>query len=240
MIPLCFTSMAIETIFLDAGGVLAFPNWERITEILAGHGLVVEPHALAAADHLAKFQIDVGSYIGVSTDTDRWHRYFELVFAHAGIRPDSRIADAIDAMRVYHQAHNLWETVPNDVRPTLVRLRKLGLCLAVVSNANGTVADVFERVGLSEYVDMIIDSHYEGVEKPDPRLFQIALERAGADADATIHVGDLFHVDVMGARAAGIRAVLFDAADLYKNYDCQRVGSLTEFVDRLESGTFGP
>jgi HAD superfamily hydrolase (TIGR01509 family) len=232
--------MGIETIFLDAGGVLAFPNWERVAAILAAHGIGVEPLALAAGDHLAKFQIDVGSYVGTSTDGDRWHRYFELVFARAGIRPDSRIDAAIDTMRGYHNAHNLWESVPENVRPALVRLRKLGLCLAVVSNANGTVADAFERVGLSEHVDMIIDSHYEGVEKPDPRLFRIALERAGAHADTTIHIGDLFHVDVTGARAAGIRAVLLDAADLYKAYDCQRVGSLTEFVDRLESNTFGP
>jgi len=232
--------MSIETIFLDAGGVLAFPNWERVTAILAAHGVEVEPRALGAADPVAKLQIDAGSYVGASTDGERWHRYFELVFAAAGIRPDSRVDAAIDAIRAYHNIHNLWETVPDEVRPALVRLRKLGLCLAVVSNANGTVADAFERVGLSEYVDMIIDSHYEGIEKPDPRLFQIALERAGAQADMTVHLGDLFHVDVLGARAAGIRAVLLDPAGLYHEYDCQRVGSLTEFVDRLEAATFGP
>jgi putative hydrolase of the HAD superfamily len=233
-------SMGVETIFLDAGGVLACPNWERVTALLAGHGIEVDARALAAADHLAKFQIDEGAYIGISTDRDRWRRYFELVFAHAAIRPDARLDIAIDAMRAYHNAHNLWETVPDEVRPALARMRKLGLCLAVVSNANGTVADAFERMGLSEHVDMIIDSHYEGVEKPDPRLFQIALERAGGQRDMTVHLGDLFHVDVLGARAAGIRAVLLDAASLYQGYDCQRVGSLTEFVDQLEGGTFGP
>jgi putative hydrolase of the HAD superfamily len=230
--------MGIETIFLDAGGVLVVPNWERVGRILLAQGIEVQPLTLAAADHLAKFEIDTGNYVGVSTDSDRWRRYFDRVFAHASIPLDSRVDAAIDAMRSYHSARNLWESVPDEIRPALLRLRKRGLCLAVVSNANGTVADAFERVGLSEYVDMIIDSHYEGVEKPDPRLFQIALERAGSQRDTTIHVGDLFHVDVAGARAAGIRAVLFDAADLYKEYDCQRVGSLTEFVDRLESGAF--
>jgi putative hydrolase of the HAD superfamily len=232
--------MSVETIFLDAGGVLAVPNWKRIAGFLRAQGIAVDPRAFDAADHLAKFQFDVGGYIQASTDGDRWHRYFELLFAEAGIRPDSRIDAAIEEMRAYHDAHNLWETVPDEVRPSLVRLRKLGLCLAVVSNANGTVADAFERADLSEYVDMIIDSHYEGVEKPDPRLFQIALERAGGQAGTTIHIGDLFHVDVVGARAAGIRAVLLDPAGLYKEYDCERVGSLAEFVDRLESGAFGP
>jgi HAD superfamily hydrolase (TIGR01509 family) len=232
--------MSVETVFLDAGGVLAIPNWERVAAFLRAEGIEVDPHTFQAADHLAKFQFDVGGYIQASTDGERWHRYFELLFAQAGIQPDSRIDAAIEAMRAYHDAHNLWETVPDDVRPALVRLRKLGLCLAVVSNANGTVADAFERTGLSEYVDMIIDSHYEGVEKPDPRLFQIALDRAGGQAGTTIHIGDLFHVDVVGARAAGIRAVLLDPAGLYKEYDCERVASLAEFVDRLESGAFGP
>jgi HAD superfamily hydrolase (TIGR01509 family) len=230
--------MSVQTVFLDAGGVLAVPNWERVAGFLQAQGIEVDPPALAAADHLAKFQFDVGGYIQASTDGERWHRYFELVFAQAGIRPSPGIAPAIDAMRAYHDAHNLWETVPDEVRPALARLRKLGLCLAVVSNANGTIADAFERAGLSEDVDIVIDSHYEGIEKPDPRLFQIALERAGGRAETTIHIGDLFHVDVVGARAAGIRAVLLDAAGLYKEYDCPRVGSLTEFVDRLESGAF--
>ena len=231
--------MTIETIFLDAGGVLVLPNWQRVTAILAAHGIEVEPRALAAADHVAKYQFDIGRYIEASTDGDRWHRYFALVFEQVGIRSDPGTDAAIDAMRAYHDAHNLWEAVPDDVPLALARMRKMGLCLAVVSNANGTVADAFERIGLSEHVDFIVDSHYEGVEKPDPRLFEIALERAGGQPRSTVHLGDLFHVDVVGARAAGIRAVLLDAAGLYAEYDCPRVGSLTEFVDRLETDTIG-
>jgi len=53
------------------------------------------------------------------------------------------------------------------------------------------------------------------VEKPDPRLFEIALERARADRAATIHCGDIYHIDVVGARAAGLPAVLLDSAGLY-------------------------
>ena len=47
----------------------------------------------------------------------------------------------------------------------------------------------------------VLDSQDLGVEKPDPRLFEIALERSGAARDSTIHVGDIYHVDVVGARA---------------------------------------
>ena len=78
---------------------------------------------------------------------------------------------------------------------------------------------------------MIFDSHDEGVEKPDPRFFQIALERSGADAATTMHVGDLYHVDVAGARAAGLTPALLDVGDLYPECDCLRVRSLTELVE---------
>jgi len=75
----------------------------------------------------------------------------------------------------------------------------------------------------------------KGVEKPDPRIFQRALERAGARPETTLHVGDLFHTDVVGARGAGLRAVLLDLGGLYHDHDCERVASLAELADVIES-----
>jgi FMN phosphatase YigB (HAD superfamily) len=94
---------------------------------------------------------------------------------------------------------------------------------------------MFGRLGLAPRVDLLIDSHDEGVEKPDPRLFELALERAGARRETTLHVGDLYHVDVVGAQAAGLRAVLLDAAGLYEAFDCPRVRTLGELADQLGS-----
>ena len=74
----------------------------------------------------------------------------------------------------------------------------------------------------------------EKVEKPDPRFFEIALTRSGARRESTIHVGDLYEVDVVGARAAGITPVLLDAAGLYPDADCDRVRSLGDLVSRLD------
>ena len=92
------------------------------------------------------------------------------------------------------------------------------------------------RLRLTAALDAIFDSHDEGVEKPDPRLFRLALERTGAEARTTVHVGDFYHVDVVGARAAGITPVLLDAADLYPDCDCMRVRSLTGLVEAFASG----
>ena len=115
----------------------------------------------------------------------------------------------------YHMEHNLWEHVPPDVQPALERLRSHGVKLAVVSNANGVVKRVFERTGLFRYFDVICDSFVEGVEKPDPRFFPLVLERTGSRAETTVHVGDLYYVDVVGARRAGLRALLLDPHELY-------------------------
>ena len=94
----------------------------------------------------------------------------------------------------------------------------------MVSNANGRLRHLFDRLDLTQWFDHVLDSHEWGVEKPDPRLFQLALEQSRADASRTVHVGDLYHVDVMGARQAGLRdGVLFDMAGLYDDVDCPRV-----------------
>ena len=120
-----------------------------------------------------------------------------------------------------------------DAAPALAALRARGFQLVVVSNANGTLLNAFTRLGLVGSLVVIFDSYVVGIEKPDPRFFQHALEQAGARADTTVHVGDLYHVDVVGARSAGIAAVLLDVANLYAGYDCRRVRSLTELVELL-------
>jgi len=124
------------------------------------------------------------------------------------------------------------------VAPALAALRERGLKLTIVSNANGKLRVAFDRLTLSGLVDCLLDSHDEGVEKPDPRFFEIALERSGARRETTIHVGDLYQVDVIGAQAAGLRGVLLDEAGLYPDVTCPRVRSLPELVTLISSGAF--
>jgi FMN phosphatase YigB (HAD superfamily) len=117
-------------------------------------------------------------------------------------------------------------------------MRALGLKLTIVSNANGTLRAHLARIGLDRYVDCVLDSCDEQVEKPDPRLFEIALARSGARKESTIHVGDLYNIDVVGARNAGLRAVLLDETGLRPDADCPRVQSLAELVARIGQGEF--
>ena len=225
--------MPIQTVFLDAGGVLVNPNWSRVSDALSRHGVDVSPVILAAAEPRAKKRLDTGDTIKATNDQQRGWTYFNLVLTEAGIPLSSATAAALEELHAYHQTHNLWETVPDEVLPSLGALRAAGLRLVVLSNANGTLHRAFDRLGLTTSFDVIFDSHNEGVEKPDPRFFQIALERSGADAATTMHVGDLYHVDVAGARAAGLTPALLDVGGLYPDCDCLRVRSLTELVGAL-------
>jgi HAD superfamily hydrolase (TIGR01549 family) len=227
----------VETLFLDAGGVLVFPNWRRIASTLSAHGVPVEPEALAAAEPLAKRQLDVPKLVQHSNDAQRGWSYFNLVLEHAGVALSKATDAALQELNAYHSRHNLWELVPEDAVPALTRLRARVQRMVVISNANGRLHVVMQRLALARFFDLMLDSQLEGVEKPDPRLFQIGLERSGAKAETTLHVGDFYWIDVMGARAAGLRAALLDAASLYPEVDCPRVASLGELADRLERGS---
>lgn len=231
--------MRLETIFLDAGGVLMNPNFARVSEALARHGVEVPAGRLAAAEPYAKRALDVERTIVSTKDDQRGQLYFHEVLTRAGVTLSAGTGAALAEMRAYQRTHNLWESVPAEVPGALAALRGLGLRLVVVSNANGTLDAHFARLALTPLVHVILDSQVEGVEKPDPRLFRIALDRSGASPDSTIHVGDFYHVDVVGARAAGLRAVLVDVAGLYPDADCPRVASLTELVARVRAGEFG-
>jgi HAD superfamily hydrolase (TIGR01549 family) len=226
---------AIETVFLDAGGVLCHPSWARVADALVRHGSAVTASALAAAEQKATRDIDNASTIGATDDRARGWLYFNLVLEHAGVTQNAGTDAALAELREYHRESNLWEHVEPDVIPALAALRGRGLRLVVVSNANGRLRHLFDRVDLTKWFDHVLDSHEWGVEKPDPRLFELALEQSRADASKTIHVGDLYYVDVIGARNAGLRdGVLFDMADLYDGVDCPRVSSLAALVEWID------
>lgn len=98
----------------------------------------------------------------------------------------------------------------DDAAPVLGQLRNRGLRLVVVSNWDCSLAEVLEQIGLRDHVDAVVTSAEVGAPKPDRRIFEAALERAGCDAGECVHVGDSPVADVDGAQAAGIRGLLLD------------------------------
>lgn len=230
------SSSPIETVFLDAGGVICHPSWTRVADAMVRHGAPVTAAALSAAEQKATRDIDDAHTVGSTDDRARGWLYFNLVLKHAGVEQNHATDAALVELREYHRHDNLWEHVEPDVLPALAALKDRGLRLVVVSNANGRLKHLFDRIDLTKWFDHVLDSHEWGVEKPDPRLFQLALAESGADASSTVHVGDLYYVDVAGARRAGLaHAVLYDPASLYEEADCPRIMRLADLTGWLDA-----
>lgn len=112
-------------------------------------------------------------------------------------------------------------------------LREQGVRTAVVSNWDTTLHRVLAMFGIDSLVEFALASLEEGVEKPDPRLFRIALDRLGLDAERVLHVGDHPIDDYEGAKGAGMQAALLDRTQ--PSDVPYRVRSLMEISEVLES-----
>jgi putative hydrolase of the HAD superfamily len=97
-----------------------------------------------------------------------------------------------------------------DVPPALSVLHDRGLTLVAVSNWDCSLPRVLERCGLDGLLDGTVTSAETGSRKPDPGIFEAALELAACEPAEALHVGDTAEEDVAGARAAGIRPLLID------------------------------
>jgi putative hydrolase of the HAD superfamily len=97
-----------------------------------------------------------------------------------------------------------------DAAPALRELRARGVRLVVASNWDCSLPDVLEQAGLAELVDGVVSSAAVGAAKPEPALFEAALEAAGSTPSGALHVGDSPSQDLAGAARAGIAAVFVD------------------------------
>jgi putative hydrolase of the HAD superfamily len=224
----------ITHLFFDAGGTLVFPNFQLISEKLCAHGPRVAPDELERGEQRARFLLDDPELIRTSDDNSRWQLYFETIFRFCGVTDLPVVRAVLEELQAIHRVNNLWEIVPPDVAPALEALRGR-FRLSVISNANGTVREKLRRVGLLGYFETVLDSHEEGVEKPDPRIFRKALERTGAQAGQSLYIGDMYHIDVAGARAAGMEVVLLDPGDLHRDKPVRRIAALAALASSIDA-----
>jgi putative hydrolase of the HAD superfamily len=221
-------------VFLDAGGVLVAPSDEAIVAHLAAIGLEVDPGALFEAHYHGVHAIDVAR-----AEPEVFDDYHLAYTAHLGI-PEERLADAAAVMDALWQRSSLWTQPLPWAAEGLAAIAAAGVPIVIVSNADGSVAQMLAIAGLCQVgpgpgteLLAVIDSGAVGVAKPDPAIFELALAAAGTTADRAIHVGDAYQYDVRGARAAGIEPVLVDPLGLRHDVDCRRVASLIEVVALL-------
>ncbi|MDX1389370.1 MAG: HAD family hydrolase, partial [Acidobacteriota bacterium] len=164
---------------------------------------------------------------------DAWRDYFHIILARAGL-PGPHHDDVIDTLWEAHQRFGLWTVGIDGAVETVRRLGSDGYRLGVVSNAEGNVARDLDAAGFEGLFEVVIDSHVVGVEKPDPEIFRLALERLEADNSTAVYVGDVPAIDVEGARAAGLAPVLLDRHEIYPNPGVPRLTSIQELPGWLD------
>lgn len=228
------TSRPFDVVFLDAGGVLVCPNSEVIAQRFTEAGFDVDPALLFDAHYHGVHAID-----RAQAEPEVFDDYHLAYSQHLGLAPD-RIAEAAAVLQDLWERSGLWRQALPWAAEGLAAIAATGVPIVIVSNADGTVADVLGSIELLQVgpgpgveVAAIIDSGVVGVAKPDPEIFRHALEAAGTTADRAIHVGDAYQYDVLGARAAGVHPVLVDPLGIRHDADCHRVASLLEVVDLL-------
>jgi putative hydrolase of the HAD superfamily len=141
----------------------------------------------------------------LSISDARIERFKRLLIAAEVAEPD-RVAP--ECARTYRLAYETsWRTVPG-AAPLLASLSARGIRTAVVTNNLASEQrSKLQRCGLSGYVDELVTSEEVGVQKPDERIFRVALERVGATAEEAVMIGDAWSTDIAGARAAGVRPI---------------------------------
>jgi putative hydrolase of the HAD superfamily len=192
----------------DAGMTLVELDLSFLTRRLAERGVAVEEAALHVGAPAAWRRYDERADAGLH---DRlWH---ELLADHlrGAIDPSegpTRIEAEVDWLWSQQPTRNLFRAPISDMVALARDLRGRGVRTAVLSNSEGRLAELLAEIGIADAFEVIVDSGRVGIEKPDPRIFELVLAELGAKGPA-IHIGDSWSADIAGALAAGWRAIWY-------------------------------
>jgi len=231
---------SLKIVFFDAGETILHPH-PSFSELFAsvcrdaGHPVTpadVESVQARLAPHLMDLEhdpddADARPYAGSSLDEDEARRFWRYLYrrfvAELGLEDDA-LPDALFAKFTDLSTYKLFD----DVLPALHDLRADGLRLGLISNFERWLEELLVELDVGHLFDVALISGVAGVEKPDPRIYELALDKAGVAPDEAVHVGDSPTMDAEPARAAGIEVVLLDRHRRYADAPWPRIESLKE------------
>ncbi len=120
-----------------------------------------------------------------------------------------------------------------DVHETLQTLRKSGFFLGVMSNRFEPYTDYLHEHGLGQLFNLVVHAGEAGIRKPNPKIFQFMLDKAGFSPSESVYVGDNYFADVIGARNAGMLGILYDHQRLFENPDCPVMTTHAQILELL-------
>jgi FMN phosphatase YigB (HAD superfamily) len=224
-----------EAVFLDALGTLVrleSPAPRLQASLRARLGLEVDEDVAAAAMR-AEMRYYAANCIRASDDASLAALRLECADVLADMLRGGLVGAELLPCLTDAIAFRLYD----DVLPALGELQAAGLRLAVVSNWDVSLIPVLERLGVAERFEAIVHSAGVGASKPDPRLFEAALDAIGVTPEVVLHVGDDPVNDVQGAGSAGIRGILLDRRGRSAGEDV--IATLSELRPLVAAATAG-
>ena len=220
--------MARKFVFFDVGSTLLFANRDRMLQPLYERGIVPSEKDLRALECTVKNEFDDILEHDGRADHGFWDMFYMRLFEKHQLTDEPLrqrlIANTRDSSN--------WDQMPPGTREALERIAQRHQ-IAVISNADGKIAELLDRCGIADCFRTITDSGIVGHEKPHPRIFETALASVGAQPAESLYVGDVYAVDYRGATGAGMEAVLFDVCGAYRDKGLPRVETLEELISLL-------
>lgn len=222
-----------RAVLIDAGFTLVIYDGVRMAQIAAQHGVAVDATAIADTEPVLRRRMNrqAWSFGPTGEGARQGVILYQTILEIAGARgtPDA-LALAGNALWEAHLQHCLWDRILPGVESALDSLRARGLKLVVVSNSEGNLEAMMERVGLKRRVEAVLDSTVFGVAKPDPRIYLEALRIAGVSPQDAVMVGDSVPADVEGPGKLGIAAALLDPHGLFPDAPAPRFPDFAAFA----------
>jgi HAD superfamily hydrolase (TIGR01509 family) len=213
--------MAIEALFFDVGNTLLFPNRKKMLRSLHERQVFPSEELLQKIERETKQEFDALVESHSAVDHGFWWMFYSRLLNELGM-PDEAICTDLVART---QTSSNWCDIRPGTREALQRLGKR-YRLAVISNADGKIADILAHCGIADCFETITDSGIVGKEKPHPAIFEAALQSLDVDAQQSLYTGDVYCVDYLGATSVGMQCVLFDVPGAYAEKGLPRVESL--------------
>lgn len=216
--------MRYDAIFFDVGGTMLFPDLDRYLAPLFARGVRPTAEQFWHAEHAAKHMHLRKPGDEATMSPAHWYVYFTTLLGEVGHE------DLLPALMKNAADSSFWTLHAPGVTDALNALAG-DYRLAVISNADGGIRNLLERTGLLSYFSSVIDSGTVGVEKPDRRIFEIALREMDVAPERSLYIGDIYHVDYLGATGAGMDALLMDVPGVYGDLGVPAVESWVEAIE---------
>jgi putative hydrolase of the HAD superfamily len=218
-----------KAVFFDWMGTVAHPEPDRdemFSQFAREMGVELSPQSLMRGVAEADAQVPEGAppRFAEGKDETPFLRWWDVLLARVGSTVPKGIRLEI-TKRAARQVREATWVLYDDVLPAVKALKGKGLVLGLISNMR------LGRAGLDPFLDVVVTPDDAGAAKPDPLIFRAALKRAGVTAEATVYIGDQYQLDVVGARKAGIRAILIDRYGIAtETPDCPVIKSFSEIL----------